>query len=89
MLSSMDLSLGCSAGSRRPVVVAGHPDQALQRTCEALTMAQELVHPQSLVSPCILLPMHHCREWHLLKERAEAEAASRPSRGCHSGWRGA
>ena len=55
----------------------GYPDQALQRSHEALTMAKELAHPQSLgIALYTAAVLHHSRrEWHLLKERAEAEAA--------------
>jgi predicted ATPase len=53
----------------------GYPDQALQRSHEALTMAQELAHPQSLAFALYATAVvHHSRrEWHLIKERAELE----------------
>jgi adenylate cyclase len=56
----------------------GYPDQALQRSHEALTMAKELAHPQSvgIALYIVAVMQHHSRrEWHLLKERAEAEVA--------------
>jgi predicted ATPase/class 3 adenylate cyclase len=55
----------------------GYPDQALQRSHEALTMAKELAHSQSLAFALYAAAVvHHSRrEWHLIKERAEAEVA--------------
>ena len=55
----------------------GYPDQALQRSQEALTMAKELAHPQSLAFALYASAVvHHSRrEWQLIKERAEAEIA--------------
>jgi len=55
----------------------GYPDQALQRSHEALTMAKELAHPQSVALALYTAAvLHHSRrEWHLLKEWAEAAVA--------------
>jgi class 3 adenylate cyclase/predicted ATPase len=55
----------------------GYPDQALQKSHAALAMAKELAHPQSLAfSLYAANVVHHSRrEWHLIKERAEAEVA--------------
>jgi predicted ATPase len=52
----------------------GYPDQALQRSHEALTRARELAHPFSLVSALLFAAwLHHLRrEWPLTHERAEA-----------------
>jgi len=59
------------------LLLLGYPDQALQRSHEALTMAKELAHPQSLALALYAAAVvHHSRrEWHLIKERAEAEVA--------------
>jgi predicted ATPase len=55
----------------------GYPDQALQMSHEALTLAQELVHPRSLCSALAFAAwLHHLRrEGHLTQERAEAAIA--------------
>src|SRR4030095_11908635 len=55
----------------------GYPDQALQRSHEALTLAQELAHPLSLAYAQYFASwLHHFRrEWHLTHERAEAAIA--------------
>jgi predicted ATPase len=55
----------------------GYPDQALQRSHEALTLAQELAHPHSLAFALIFSAwVHHFRrEWPLTHERAEATIA--------------
>ena len=55
----------------------GYPDQALQRSHEALTLAQELAHPFSLANALFFAAwLHHLRrEWPLTHERAEAVRA--------------
>jgi len=55
-------------------VVAGYPDQALQRSHEALTLAREPAHPYSLGYALFFAAWLHQfrREWHLTQERAEA-----------------
>jgi predicted ATPase len=55
----------------------GYPDQALQMSHEALTLAQELAHPLSLASALVFAAwLHHLRrEWPLTHERAEAARA--------------
>lgn len=52
----------------------GYPDQALQRSQEALTLAQELAHPLGLGFALMLAAHVHQlrREGHLVQERAEA-----------------
>jgi predicted ATPase len=52
----------------------GYPDQALQRSAEALAMAHELSHPYSLARVLVHAAYLHwfCREWVRLQERAEA-----------------
>jgi predicted ATPase len=52
----------------------GYPDQALQQSHEALTLAQELAHPFSLGLALFFAAWLHQfrREWHLTYERAEA-----------------
>jgi predicted ATPase len=52
----------------------GYPDQALQRSQEALTLAQELSHPYSLATALgLVTQLHHFRrEEQITHERAEA-----------------
>jgi predicted ATPase len=52
----------------------GHPDQALQKSREALTLAQELSHPHSLpFAFCFAAELHQFRrEGQAAQERAEA-----------------
>ena len=68
----------------------GYPDQALKRSQEAITLAQELSHPFSLVVALIFAAWLHQfrRERQAIQERAESGYySSRLSRGFHSGWR--
>ena len=55
----------------------GYPDQALQQSHEALTLARELAHPFSLAYALFFAALLHQlrREWHLTHERAEAAIA--------------
>jgi predicted ATPase len=52
----------------------GYPDQALQRSHEALTLARELVHPASVASALLFAADDHARrrEWQRTYEQAEA-----------------
>ena len=63
----------------RPVALwlLGYPDQALQRSQEALTLAQELSHPFSLAFALYFAAMLHQfrREAQAAQERAEAAMA--------------
>jgi len=54
--------------------VLGYPDQALKRSHEALTLAQELSHPFSLAEALCFAAEFHCfrREGPATQERAEA-----------------
>jgi class 3 adenylate cyclase/predicted ATPase len=51
----------------------GYPDQALKRSYEALTLAQKLSHPFSLVYAlyCVTSIYHYCRDVGTTQERAE------------------
>jgi predicted ATPase len=55
----------------------GYPDQALQRSYEALTLARELAHPVSLGMAQFFATWvrHFRREWHLTQELTEAVIA--------------
>jgi predicted ATPase len=52
----------------------GYPDQALQRSQEALTLAREREQPAGLANALIYAAHIHgnCREWHMAYEQAEA-----------------
>ena len=69
----------------------GYPDQALQRSHEALTPARELRHPYQPGNALSFAAVLHQlrREGTPTQERAEAIIAVRPSRDFRSGWRGA
>src|SRR5262249_45954374 len=64
----------CRAYSAVTLWYLGYPDQALHRSHEALTLAQELAHPYSLATALIFAAWvrHFRREGHLTHERAEA-----------------
>ena len=51
-----DPGVVCRAYGAVTLWFLGYPDQALQRSHEALTLARELAHPFSLGTPCSLLP---------------------------------
>jgi predicted ATPase len=55
----------------------GYPDQALQRSHEALTLARELAHPFNLGFTLYFAALLHQlrREWHPTQERAETVIA--------------
>jgi predicted ATPase len=55
----------------------GYPDQARKKSSEALTLAQELAHPHSLVFALAVAALLHQfrREVEVVKERAEAMIA--------------
>jgi predicted ATPase len=57
-----------------PLWALGYPDQAVQRSQEALSMAHALAHPYDLVTPLLLsvLVHYHCREWPTVQAHAEA-----------------
>jgi predicted ATPase len=70
----LDLGVACRYYAGVTLWYLGYPDQALQRSHEALTLAQELAHPYSLVGALFFAAWLHqlCREWPLTHERAEA-----------------
>src|SRR4030095_4792882 len=55
----------------------GYPEQALRRSREALTLAQELAHPFSLAYAMCFAGMlcQHCRDVQAAQERATAAMA--------------
>jgi TOMM system kinase/cyclase fusion protein len=70
----LDLGVACRYYAGVTLWYLGYPDQALQRSHEALTLARELAHPFSLA--CVLFFAAWLyqlrREWPLTHERAEA-----------------
>jgi predicted ATPase len=69
-----DPGVACRAYAGMTLWWLGYPDQALQRSHEALTLAQEVAHPSSLGYALFFATWLHQlrREWHLTHERAEA-----------------
>jgi predicted ATPase len=72
-----DPGVACQAYAAITLWWLGYPDQALQRSHEALTLARELAHPFSLVYALFFAALLHQlrRERHLTQERAEAAIA--------------
>jgi predicted ATPase len=69
--------VACRAYAALTLWWLGYPDQALQRSHEALTLARELVHPLSLATALFFAAwLHHFRrEWPRTQEWAEAAIA--------------
>jgi predicted ATPase len=67
----------CRGFAAMPIWVLGYPDQALQSTNEALTLAQELTHPFSEAFALALAALVHQfrREGQAVQEHAEAVIA--------------
>ena len=72
-----DPGVFCRAYAAVTLWYLGYPEQALQRSHEALTLAQELTHPFSLgIALAFAAWLHHCRrEGPLTQERAGAAIA--------------
>jgi predicted ATPase len=72
-----DPGVACRAYAAATLWWLGYPDQALQRSHEALTLAREPAHPYSLGFALFFAAMLHQfrREWPLTQERAEAAIA--------------
>jgi predicted ATPase len=78
-----DLGVGCLSYITWPLWQLGYPEQALKRSHEALTLAQQLAHPYSLASALgYAAILHSCRrEEHAAQEHAEAGMALSRERG--------
>jgi predicted ATPase len=74
LLYEADPWLGCLGALSMTLWCLGYPDQAQQRSAEALAMAHELSHPYSLARVLVDAAYLHwfCRDWARLQERAEA-----------------
>jgi predicted ATPase len=68
-----DPGVACQSFGAMPIWVLGYPDQARQSTHEALTLAEELTHPFSLVYALALAALVHQfrREGQAVQGRAE------------------
>jgi predicted ATPase len=79
----MDLGVWCLSYVAWQYWALGYPEQALTRSHEALTLAQELSHPHSLASALDYAAFVHCyrREGHATQERAEAGMALASEKG--------
>jgi TOMM system kinase/cyclase fusion protein len=75
--AGIDLGVFFLAYMVRPLWLLGYPDQALQQSQKALTMAQELAHPFSLTYALGFAAIGHQfrREAHAMHLRAEALCA--------------
>jgi len=74
LLYEADPWLGCLGALSVTLWFLGYPDQAQQRSAEALALAHELAHPYSLARVLGDAAYLHwfCRDWAKLQERAEA-----------------
>ncbi len=73
-LGSVDLRIGCLSFAAWTLWNLGYPEQALQRSQEAVAVAEGLSHPLSLAFALGNAASFHirCREGQLARERAEA-----------------
>ena len=74
VLYGHDIGVACLVHAALTLWMLGYPDQALARSHEALTLAEELSHPFSRgLALAFALWLHHCRrEAQAVQERAEA-----------------
>src|SRR5262249_13169907 len=74
LLYGQDPGVACRSSAAAALWLLGYPDQALQRSHEALTLAQEAAHPFSLAYALWFAAwLHqHRREWPLVQARADA-----------------
>jgi DNA-binding winged helix-turn-helix (wHTH) protein/class 3 adenylate cyclase/tetratricopeptide (TPR) repeat protein len=74
LLYEADPWLGCLGDLPVTLWFLGYPEQALQRSAEALALAHNLSHPYSLARVLVDAAYLHwfCREWTKLQEYAEA-----------------
>ena len=74
LLYGQDPGMGCRSYAAYVLWVLGYPDQALQQSQEALTLAHELSHPFSLALALVRAAEIHefRREWPAVQEGIEA-----------------
>ena len=85
--SWIDNGVGCLAGAAWVLWVLGYPDQALQRSQDALTLAQDVSHPFSLgfaMNHAAMLHQYR-REVQTTQARAEAVIALSSAQGFRPG----
>jgi predicted ATPase len=72
--SGQDPGVACQSYVALALWSLGYPDQALERSQEALSLARELSHPFSMVSTLVIAAWFHLfrREGQATQERAEA-----------------
>jgi TOMM system kinase/cyclase fusion protein len=77
VLYGQDTGTTCLSYAAWTLWMLGYPDQAQQRSNEAVTLAQELMHPFSLVFALLFATrlLIFRREWQRAEERAEAVIA--------------
>src|SRR5262249_36765912 len=87
-LYGLDSGVTCRIFAAQALWLLGYPDQALQRMHEALTLAQKLAHPLSMVFALIVasLVCVQCQEVRLTQERAEAAIALCTEHGFGEFW---
>ncbi len=87
-LYGLDSGVTCRVFAAQALWLLGYPDQALQRMHEALTLAQELAHPLSMVFALIFAPWSAIprQEVQLTQERAEAAIALCTEHGFGEFW---
>ncbi|HEV8712460.1 MAG TPA: hypothetical protein VGX03_06490 [Candidatus Binatia bacterium] len=73
-LHGVDPGVQCRNYAVHVLWLLGYPDQALQRSQEALTLARELAHPNNLAFALMFAAMFHQfgRERHAVQERTKA-----------------
>ena len=81
--AGLDLEVWCLSHLAQALWLLGYPDQALRRSHEALTLAQELSHPPSLAAVLFYVAFIHCyrREAQATQERAAATMALASAQG--------
>src|SRR5262249_60799720 len=74
LLYGQDPGVACRSYAAGTLWLLGYPDQALQRSHEALTLAQEVAHPFSLAYALVFAAFLHFlrREEPLVQARSEA-----------------
>jgi predicted ATPase len=88
LLYGRDNGISCCAFAAINLWLLGYPDQALQRSHEALTLAQEVAHPFSLAfALCYAAYLHGWRrEGHLVQARAESVITLTAEQGFVQWW---
>jgi predicted ATPase len=88
LLYGQDPGVACRSYAAETLWLLGYPDQALQRSHEALTLAQEVAHPFSLAYALWFAAWLHQdrREWPLVQARADAVITLAAEQGFAHWW---